>query len=556
MFERILGKVAKVCWLIPGFLLWAAFPPMAEKADALFALAPLIWLSRGGDSRLSARRWFLNGLVFWVATLSWMPAIVSNGGPWPLVALGWFALAAYCALYFGAYGYLSARFWRWAQGRSYVWRLFGLVVAEPVLWAGFELLRSRLFGGFSWNHLGVPLVNAGFGAPARIGGVYLCSAVALMINGTIASIAERMLLPLVKFRRERRLLRLDECEVEIRDGEDAEPEGSVELPPWARSIETFLPFALVFALYSLSERPAAAPDAERHLSAALVQRNFPCVFSQQPRDESPAEAYESLLANISLLRPDVVVLPESAFAEVGPLDSPGASRFAGWLRSKANARAVLAGGSRRDAGGRNYNSAALYGESRMQTYDKVHLIPFGEYIPFDKTITALQKLAPVGSCTPGELRTLDLGGVKVGVAICFEDTDSAQMRELAAMGAEVFAFITNDSWFSDSCEAEQHCWQSVARAVETGLPVLRAGNSGVTGVIRPDGERTFLVDSSGRPLVDERGAMFERVAPARASTFYVKAGDAPLASIFSLLILGMILIQYKAHHEKRRTLSV
>ena len=554
MFERILRKVAKVCWLIPGFLLWATFPPMAEKTDVLFALAPLMWLSRGGDARLSAKRWFLNGFVFWVATLSWMPAIVSNGGPWPLVALGWFALAAYCALYFGAYGYLSARFWRWAQGRSYWWRLFGLIVVEPVLWAGFELLRSRFLGGFSWNHLGVPLVVAGFGAPARIGGVYLCSAVALMINGTIASIAERMLLPLLKFRRERRLLRLDECEVEIRDGEGAEPEAR-ELPSWARSIETFLPFALVFAVYSLSPEPPRN-DTGRHLSAALVQRNFPCVFSAKSRDESPAEAYESLLANMSLLRPDVVILPESAFAEVGSLDSRRAAGFAEWLRGKSGARAVLAGGSRRDAGGRDYNSAALYEESGVQTYDKVHLVPFGEYIPLDKTFTALQKLAPVGSCTPGELKALDLGGVKIGVAICFEDTDSAQMRRLAAMGAQVFAFITNDSWFSGSCEAEQHYWQSVARAVETGLPVLRAGNSGVTGVVSPGGSATLLVDSCGRPLVDERGAMFERVMPAKASTIYVRAGDVPLAAIFSLLILGMILIQYKVHYEKRRTLSV
>ena len=147
-------------------------------------------------------------------------------------------------------------------------------------------------------------------------------------------------------------------------------------------------------------------------------------------------------------------------------------------------------------------------------------------------------------------------GVKLGPAICFEDTDSAQMRRLAAMGAQVFAFITNDSWFSGSCEAEQHYWQSVARAVETGLPVLRAGNSGVTGVISPGGSATLLVDSSGRPLVDERGAMFERVAPAAASTFYVRAGDMPLAVIFSLLIMVMILIQYRVHYEKRRTLSV
>ena len=82
------NKFKKVGWFLPGFILYAAFPPMCEVADVLFALAPLMWLSRQGDPRTSAKRWFMSGLFFWVATLSWMPAIVKNGGPWPLVVLG------------------------------------------------------------------------------------------------------------------------------------------------------------------------------------------------------------------------------------------------------------------------------------------------------------------------------------------------------------------------------------------------------------------------------------------------------------------------------------
>ena len=112
--ERFVGRFKQLAWFLPGFLLWAAFPPMGERMDVLFALAPLMVVARKGDSRKSARRWFQSGIFFWVATLSWMPAIVKNNGPWPLVVLGWFALAAYCAAYFAAYGWLSARYWRWA----------------------------------------------------------------------------------------------------------------------------------------------------------------------------------------------------------------------------------------------------------------------------------------------------------------------------------------------------------------------------------------------------------------------------------------------------------
>ena len=103
------NKFKKVGWFLPGFILYAAFPPMCEVADVLFALAPLMWLSRQGDPRASAKRWFMSGLFFWVTTLSWMPAIVKNGGPWPLGVLGWGALAACCAACGAADGYVSAR---------------------------------------------------------------------------------------------------------------------------------------------------------------------------------------------------------------------------------------------------------------------------------------------------------------------------------------------------------------------------------------------------------------------------------------------------------------
>ena len=239
------------------------------------------------------------------------------------------------------------------------------------------------------------------------------------------------------------------------------------------------------------------------------------------------------------------------------------------MRERAGA-ALLAGGTR-FADGREFNSAALYAsDGAVRMYDKVHLVPFGEFIPGDKWITALQKLAPVGSCTPGELKTLALGpgddADRIGVAICFEDTDSAQMRRLANMGAGLLAFITNDSWFSHSAEAEQHAWQATARAIETGLPVVRVGNNGVTGTIAPDGRASWLAGSDGRPLVDSQGCMMDRVAlvpPIGANggwcgctTPYAALGDIPLAVSFALLIMAMILVKYAHRHEKRRYLSM
>ena len=555
MIADALKKLARLFWVLPGFLLWASFPPVAEKTDCVFALAPLLWLARNRDAKTSFKKWFVNGFVFWFATLSWMPAIVKNGGPWPLVVLGWGALAAYCALYFGAFGWLSAKVWAWAKDEGTAWRrpprfpygrrLFAILLAEPVLWCGLELLRSRLFGGFSWNHLGLPLVNANLGSPAALGGVYLVSAVVILVNGTIAGIAERMM---------RRTTR------------------------WA-SLETLIPFLLVWGLYALGEGAVScsAPfaDGSNELHVAMVQRNFPCVFKPAER-EDPIAVYSNLLANVAYTRPDLVVLSESALSEFGAADSPRSLAFMRWVSKLTGAREVIAGGGR-FADGKEYNSALLYSNgstipdsqlttynSQLAFYDKVHLVPFGEFIPGDKWITALQKLAPVGSCTPGELKLLG----DYGVAICYEDTDSAQMRALARMNAQCLVFITNDSWFSDSIEAEQHAWQSVARAVETGLSVVRVGNSGVTGTISPRGVANWLVGADGRPLVDVRGTMCESVllknevpySPEQRLppflTPYTLVGDIPLSVSFALLILSMVLVKYRDTYEKRRYLSM
>ena len=315
----------------------------------------------------------------------------------------------------------------------------------------------------------------------------------------------------------------------------------------------------------------------------MVQRNFPCVFKRGDRQD-PYAVYEKLLGNVAMLKPDVVVMAESAMCEFGPVDQQGAVRFAEWASRQCGGAAVLAGGTR-FGDGKEYNSAALYSfaapttscfeSNRVQStaielYDKVHLVPFGEFIPGDKLITALQKLAPVGSCTPGELKTLPLSvprrasapeTISAGVAICFEDTDSAQMRALAKKGAQILFFITNDSWFSESNETVQHAWQAVARAIETGLPVVRVGNSGVSGTVMPDGRTSWLVGPDMKPLVDRSGTMLDRISIAvdgnrQQSTVYVRWGDIPLTIAFALLMLGLILVKYREHHEKRRSLSM
>ncbi len=504
--------------LLSAALLTAAFPSFGETASIAVALAPLLVVARVASPKKAAWTWFGGGFAFWFATLGWMPAICKNDGPWPLVGLGWFGLAALCAGYFALFGWLDARAWR-RFGR------WGLAF-EPILWAGVEWLRGWLFTGFAWNYLGTALVPIpDFLAPARAGGVYLVSALVVLVNGVFATLACRVI---AQMRRETR------------------PSGG----RWMRSLETALPLAVVL-LVSWASRPAPDDSPTDSMRVALIQRNAPCVFRAGRERQDPVEAYRRLVEVAAPAKPDLVVWGESGMSEFGYLAGERAQGAAKYFSDLAGGASLLAGGDWRvttNGTVRFYNSAGLYtptGDGMdLQVYAKQHLVPFGEYIPFDKWITPLQKLSPIGvSLHPGEPVLFVLDGIKLAPLICFEDTVPPLARRAAADGAHAIVLITNDSWFSHSVEAEQHARQAVMRAIETGLPVLRVGNSGVTGIILPSGRARWLTDGNGRPLVDQPGCQVESVAIDRNApkTPYVRLGDAPLLVLFAAVLAALSL---------------
>jgi len=520
--------------VLSAVLMWAAFPPMGETANIVVALTPLLAVSRLCSPKRSAWLWFAGGFLFWFGTLSWMPAIIKNNGPWPLVVLGWAGLAVACAGYFALFGWLAARVWR-------RWGRWGLA-AEPILWGGCEWLRATLFTGFAWNFLGTAVGKVPvFAAPARLGGVYLVSALVVLFNGVFATLACRVV-----------------AGMSGRSGRGTGTAGSAGR--WrvriAHSAETALPLALILLVFWLSQPRATGhePQAAIPLRVALVQRNAPCIFSPNRPRENPLDAYGRLLGVSVAARPDLMVWGESAMTEFGRADSENARRVADHFSAELGGTALLAGGDWvKD--GRYHNAAALYsGTNAVQLYAKQHLVPFGEYIPFDKWIPALQKLSPIGvSLWPGEatafrLKLISQGrnsgtpespSVVLSPLICYEDTDPTLSRAAARLGAQAIVLITNDSWFSHSSEAEQHAAQAVMRAVETGLPVIRVGNSGVTGVIAGDGRARWLSDGDGKPLVDAPGVMVETVplAAKPVLTLYSRLGDWPMLFLFVLTVL-------------------
>jgi apolipoprotein N-acyltransferase len=419
-------------------------------------------------------------------------------------------------------------------------RIAALFLAEPVLWAGLEWVRGWFLTGFAWNYLGTAVSQfPDFALAARFGGVYLVSAMVLSVNGVFATLIERIIARMLL--KEEDDNNLSRCFIKV-----------------TRNLETLLPLLGVVALVYLGSRDAQinAPEKKLSIKASLIQRNAPSVFKSADTRENPYEVFGTLLTTCRYSKPDLVVWAESAMSEFGHLKHPRAYEAAKFVSENTGGAALLSGGDYiefKENERLYYNGAAIYhsgptGVEDVDIYAKRHLVPFGEYIPFDKWIKPLQKLSPIGvSLYPGNgtvvklyVKRSDEKGVTnkvevvLGPLICFEDTDSPLARDSARHGAQLLVLITNDSWFSHSAEAEQHAWQSVMRSIETGLPMIRVGNSGVTGSVSPKGVSNWLCDGNGKVLVDAKGSHTVSVDVPQnpKKTLYVRLGDFPLAALF------------------------
>ena len=304
-----------------------------------------------------------------------------------------------------------------------------------------------------------------------------------------------------------------------------------------------LPAVLLPALASEYRIQTRAEGEVTKFRIAAVQGDI-----SQRRNADPEQAFEALRIYLELTReavkitpaPDVIVWPETAV----PYAFRGNSPVSGLYRQelyrivRESGIPVLFGSiDFREAGGtyRVTNSALLLTPAGLAArYDKIHRVPFGEYIPFRaflpgwlvRAIDMNRDLLPGTDFSPLELKK----DVRAGMAICFESVFPYVARESARRGANVLLVISNDAWYPVSSEPEQHLANAVARAVETGLPEVRCGNNGGTLLIRPDGtlSQILTVAGSGAPeLRRGRGVGVIEVAVPKTPqmTFYTRFGE-------------------------------
>ena len=508
--------------VLSGVMVGISFPPWDRPWLSWLpwvALAPLCWALWMMDLPVRrALRCFLlgwvTGTVSFLISLFWITTVT---GP------GWVALCLILGLYPAC----------WALFAGVVLRAFGeqgdsgmawlgsfrnlcTAVLAAASWTAAEWMRGTLFSGFGWNSLGVaqsgniPMIQIA-GITGTAGLTFLCA----LMSATLA-------ITLRRIPREIRLRR-------------------------SRPHADFLLVVLLVAfVFGYGVRRLTAPASETiPLRVAGIQGNVPVYDYWDTRCEERIMAGYVRQTKLALTtRPDLVVWPEAATPRPLLLDEI----IAGQVKELAAGTPAdfLIGSVHYEAEPRgDYNSAILLTDhaARAQIYNKVHLVPFGEFVPFRRLFPPLAWI--VGDRVkydfdPGKgpaVLELAVKPVKLGPLICFEDTLGDLARGFAALGAQLLVTLTNDGWFEHSIASRQHLANARLRTVETGLPLLRVADTGVTCLIDRFGRlRDLLCGPDGNTFVE--GILQVSVpVPARPEpTFYTRHGE-----LFAETCLGVTL---------------
>jgi apolipoprotein N-acyltransferase len=525
-----------------GLLLSAAFPPVEFPLFAWIAFVPLLLVPAPPTFLRRLGLGWVFGFAHTLTNFFWLNTIGFGAGV--LLAL---IMACYPMLWYGLFTTLlqiwceerdDARPQPGLGGLRRPSRQVAAMLLGAALWVALEWVRSWLFTGLPWNFLGVSLWQS----PALLRvcaytGVYGLSFLVVAVNLAVAA-------------------RLHEFYRAWRDGRRAGYSW-----PLVILILLFLPVLAT----RWTVKPLPEPD--RTLRVLAVQGNIPqCREWTEEEFQTSLDVYTSLTRDhASVANVDLVVWPETAVP--APLGYPPYLKairelqeytriplLLGTVDYRSNPAIPKVPGEESPPD-LSFNSAMLLDAKTkaLDYYDKIHRVPFGEYVPFSRYLPWLVNMIGMGrDLTPGtEYTVFELPkGVRAGVNICFEDAFAGISRAFVQRGANVLVTITNDAWYAESSGSRQHLLQAVFRAAETRRPLLRSGNNSDTCLILPDGSVTNLLcdPDTGYPFYRGAGVYDVPVWDELPTTFYTRHGDlfADLCAIVAAcLVIGLLCHVYR-----------
>ncbi|OGU09888.1 MAG: apolipoprotein N-acyltransferase [Geobacteraceae bacterium GWC2_58_44] len=479
--------------LLSGALLALSFPNPGISPLAWFAFVPLFAAAAGVPEKLAFKLGFAAGCTAYLGLLYWVNIVMISYGKlhWSVSGTLYLTLAGYLALYPGLVLWLMRR----GEGRG-----IAAICSFPLLWVGGELIRSYLLTGFPWANLGysqyrtLPLIQI-----SDLTGVYGVSFLVAFAN--------------VVFYRVWISLRQNEAPYPVR--------GFLAL------------LVLLAATLGYGFSALKTPEQGPLQRVLLVQGNIPQDVKWDPAfQESTVATYERLSRKGCRSPGTLVVWPESAL----PFYLEGEPAYAARVKALAvELQSCLVTGSpaleREGDLVRYLNSAFLITPKGAVSgrSDKLHLVPFGEYVPLAALFPFVNKLvAGIGDFSPGKSAVpLETTGGKIGVLVCFEGIFPEVARAYVRAGAGVLVNITNDAWFGKSSAPYQHLCMTVFRAVENRVPLVRAANTGISSVIDSKGHIRGMT-----PLFEE-ATLGAQVRRGEGGSFYTRHGD-----LFALGCLG------------------
>ena len=508
------NKINIIAACVSGILLTASFPKIGIEWLVWFALVPLLYALNDSSPAAGFRIGFIAGLVHYLSLLYWLVPVMRTYGylPWYLAIIILILFAAVLAVFFALFAMILSSL------DEKPWQCF--LILSPA-WISAEYIRGIIFSGFPWELLGysqferLPLIQI-----SDILGVYGVSFLITLSNSAIFFV-------LLYFTKKK-----------WRNAKISSHLAVVSVLVFIISIVLALAYG-----YRRIDRVdgliANAPKAR----IAVVQGNIEQAIKwDRAFKTTTINKYNRLSLAAVPENPDLVIWPESATPFYFLMEAEPTEMVMDGIR-RANTDFLLGSPSfnRINHKVEYYVSAYLISpQGRWIRYDKSHLVPYGEYVPFKKWVPFLGKIvAHVGDFVPGKKgKTIPWGNENLGIQICYEIIFPDLSRAMVKNGATLLINITNDAWFGKTSGPYQHFSMTVFRAVENRRALARSANTGISGFIDPAGR---ILGST--PLLEE--AVMTRSLPLlNQKTIYTRFGDvfawACLALVFSGILFKIV----------------